>query len=236
MQRRTAAAITIGALLGGIVALAVLALAAGRVITGGVGLSDGGTAVFHVSEGAMDLLIVVAGALAGLLLGAVGYAVGKEAAPDSPRVSLGPLLILGGITGAVIGFGVARAALGLTADRFAEVATVSVYRAALVALASGAVTGGVIGGTVERLSRPEALSLGGEAWPRSPVEFARDALSAMGLPALGLVVAVAGVFGLSRVLLDASKELSLIIFGGVAAVVLFGAALIAARPPRRGGE
>ena len=234
MQRRTFAAIAIGALLGGIVALAVLALAAGRVVLTGVELGDGGGAVFRVSEGAMDLLIVVAGALAGALLGAVAYAVGKEASPDSPRVALTPLIVLGAVIGAVVGFGVARSALGLAADRFDEVATVTVFRAALVALVSGGVAGGIIGGTVERLSNPAALAFGGEAWPRSPVEFTRDALSAMGLPALGMVTAVAIVFGLSRILLDASKEVALIVFGGVAALVLFGAAFIASHPPRRG--
>ena len=234
MQRRTVAATLIGALLGGITALAVLAAAAGRVVLSGVTRSEAGTAVFEVSEGAMDLLIVVAGALAGALLGAVAYAVGKETSPDSPRVSLTPLLILGAFIGAVIGFGVARSALGITADRFGEVATVSVFRAALVALVSGGVAGAIIGGTVERLSRPEAFAFGGEAWPRSPIEFARDAFRAMGLPALGLVLAVGIVFGLSRVLLDASKEVGLIVFGGVAAVVLFGAAFIASHPPRRG--
>lgn len=234
MQRRTLAATAIGAVLGAIVAVSVPALAASRVIRTGAELTASGEAVFRVGEGAMDLLIVIAGALAGMLLGAIAYAVGKEASPDSPRVSLAPLLILGAVIGAVIGFGVARAALGLAADRGAEIATVSVFRAAMVALAAGGVTGAIIGLTVERLSRPEAFAFGGEAWPRSPVEFARDAMRAMGLPALGMVLAVAIVFGLSRVLLDASKEVGLVVFGGVAAIVLFGAAFIASHPPRRG--
>ncbi len=233
MQRRTASAIVIGAVIGGIAALAVIALVAGRVVQHGVTL-EGDAAIFRVSEGAMDLLVLVAGGLAGLLLGGIAYAVGKQANPDSPRVSLAPLLILGAIIGAAIGFGVARAALGIAADRNAEIATVSVFRASLVALLAGGVAGGIISGTVERLSRPEAFSFGGEAWPASPVEFAREALRAMGLPALGMVLAVGIVFGLSRVLLDATKEVALIVFGGVAAVVLFGAAFIASHPPRRG--
>ena len=234
MQRRTLSAISIGTIAGGIVALAVLAVAASRVVQNGVALSDTGGAVFRVSEGSMDLLIVAAGALVGTLLGGIAYAVGKQASPNSPRVSLAPLLILGGVIGAVVGFGVARAALGLAADRNAEIATVSVFRAALVAMAAGGVAGGIIGLTVERLSRPEAFGFGGEAWPTSPVEFVGDAMRAMGLPTLGIVLSVAIVFGLSRVLLDASKEVGLIVFGGVAAVVLFGAALIASHPPRRG--
>jgi hypothetical protein len=234
VQRRTVSAIAIGAVLGGVIALAVLALSASRVIESGVDLTAGGQPVFQVGEGAMDLLIAIAGALSGALLGAIAYAIGNESAPDSPRVSLAPLLILGAVIGAVIGFGVARAALGIAADRNAEIATVTVFRAAMVALAAGAVSGGVIGITVERLSRPEAFSFGGEAWPTSPLDFSREALRAMGLPVLGMVLTVAVVFGLSRVLLDASKEVGLIVFGGVAAVVLFGAAFMASHPPRRG--
>jgi hypothetical protein len=53
------------------------------------------------------------------------------------------------------------------------------------------------------------------------------------LPAVGLVVGAALVFGLSRVLLEADKTVALFVFGGVAAVVLFGTAFIAAHPPRR---
>jgi hypothetical protein len=232
VQRRTLAAAVVGALLGGVLSIAVLALAASRVIGGGVQTGGGGT-TFFVGEGAMDLLILIGGTLGGALLGAVGYAIARETAPDGPRVAPAPLLILGAVVGAVVGFAVARAGLGIAAQRTAEIVTIPVFRAAVVALIAGGTTGGLIGATVERLSRPEAFAFGGEAWPSSPVEFIRDAVRAVGLPTLGILVAVGVVFGLSRLLLDAPKEVGLIVFGGVAAVVLFGAAFIASHPPRR---
>ena len=192
--------------------------------------------MFVVGEGAMDLLIAVSGAIAGAVLGGVAYAVGKESAPDSPRISLVPLAVLGAAIGTVIGFAVARASLGIAAGREAELVTVSVFRAAMVALIAGGATGGVIGGTVERLSRPEAFAFGGQAWPVSPVAFFREATRAAGLPALAVLVAVGMVAGLAWVLLEASHGVGLIVFGGAAAVVLFGAAFIASHPPRGGGD
>jgi len=233
LPRRTVSATALGALGGGILSLTVLALAAPAVIATGV-TADGGGAAFVVGEGAVHLLILVAGTLAGSLLGAISYAVAKQASPAAPRVAPVPLLILGAFVGAVVGFAVARAALGLAADRSGGIITVTVFRAALVALVAGGATGSIIGGTVERLSRPEALGFGGEAWPAGPVQFARDASRAIGLPVLSLLVGVAVVVGLARVLLDAPKEVGLVVFGGVAAVVLLGAAFIASRPPRGG--
>jgi hypothetical protein len=239
LQRRTLAASAVGAVFGAVIALGVLAVAAARVIESGVELvapdSGGrGSATFLVGEGAMDLLIVVAGLVAGALLGGLGYAVAKQAAPDSPRVAPAPLVLVGAVTGAVIGFAVARSALGLAAVREAELVSVTVFRAAMVALIAGAATGGVIGGTVERLSRPSAFAFGGEAWPASPVAFAREALRAVGLPALAILLGIGVVSGLAWLLLQASQTVGLIVFGGLAALVLFGAAFIAAHPPQRG--
>lgn len=242
MQRRTLAAIVIGAALGAVLAIGVLAVVASRVIESGVELTvvdevtQRGRAVFRVGEGAMDLLVVVAGAVGGSLLGAIAYAIGREASPDSPRVSLAPLILVGGVIGAVVGFAVARAALGIAASREAEVVTVSVFRAAVVALVTGGAAGGIIGGTIERVSRPETLALGGEAWPSSPLAFAKDAARAMGLPALAILLGGAVIAVFARVLLDAPREAALILFGGVAALVLAAAAFIASHPPRAGGD
>jgi hypothetical protein len=195
-----------------------------------------GRASFTVGEGAMDLFITVVGALGGALLGAIAYAIGKEASPDSPRVSLTPLVLVGAVIGAVVGFGVARAALGIAASREVELVTVSVFRAAIVALVAGGATGGIIGGTIERVSRPETLALGGEAWPSSPLAFMRDAAQAMGLPALAILLGAGVIAGFARILLDAPHEVALILFGGAAAAVLAVAAFVASHPPRPRGN
>lgn len=189
---------------------------------------------FVVQQGAMHILIVVAGALGGALLGLIAYGIGKSAAPDGERLSAGPVTTISTITGLVVGFAAARAAIGLAADISGGIATISVFRAVIVAVVTGVIVGGVVGGTVERISRAEFLGLEGAAWPSSPIAFMRDAVTAMGLPTLAIVAGGAIVFLLSRVLLETDKEVALVFFGGVSAIVLFGAALVAANPPNKG--
>jgi len=234
VPRRTWFAMIIGAIVGSFIGIGVLALAASRVVDRGLGavLDASGrvTPVFEVSQGAMHLLVLVAGAIAGSVLGLIGYAVGREAAPDESRFSAGPLALIGGAVGAVIGFATTRAAVGAGGTIEAGIVTLSVFRAVLVAVIAGAVTGAMVGATVERVSRTEAIGIGGEAWPRSPGAFIRDAVTAMGLPALGIGIGAAVVYGLSRVLLEAGSTVGLIVFGGAAAAILAGAALIASTP------
>jgi len=236
VPRRTWFAIFIGSLVGAVLGIAVLALAASRVLDGGLAAvtdaSGRNTPVFAVSQGAMYLLVVVAGGVAGSVLGLIGYAVGREAAADEPRFSAGPLALIGAAVGAAIGFAATRAAVGAGGTIAGGVITLSVFRAGLVALIAGAITGAIVGGTVERISRTAALGIGGEAWPHSPAAFARAAAAAMGLPALGIALGAAIVFGLSRVLLEAETEVSLAIFGGAAALILAGAAVIAGNPKK----
>lgn len=240
MQRRTWSAIALGGTLGAILGLAVVALAAGRVIGSGVEsvvfdpITGATRATFLVGQAGMYTLILAASALGGAVIGAVGYTTGALAGPESERFSLGPLTIIGAFAGAAIGFATARTAIGVGGTITDGVVSLSVFRATMVALIAGGVTGVVVSGTVERVGRPEVLGFEGAAWPSNPVAFVRDAIAAMGLPALGIVIALVIVFVLSRVLLEATTTTSLIVFGGVAAAVLFGAALIAARPPKRG--
>lgn len=242
MHRRTWSAIALGGTLGAILGLAVVALAAARVIGSGVEAvvfdeATGATrATFLVGQAGMYLLIVVAGALGGALIAGLGYAVGVLAGEEGERFSLTPLTIIGAFAGAVIGFAAARTAIGVGGTITDGVVSLSVFRAAMVALIAGATTGIVVAGTVERVGRPEVLGFKGPAWPSNPLAFARDALAAMGLPALGLILGLGIVFALSQILLEANKTTSLVIFGGAAALVLVGAAAIAAMPPRRGGS
>jgi hypothetical protein len=234
VPRRTWFAIIIGSLVGAVLGIAVLALAAARVLEGGLDAvtdaSGHSTPVFQVTQGAMYLLVGVAGAVAGSILGLIGFAVGREAAPDEPRFSAAPLAIIGAGVGAAIGFAATRAGVGAGGDIAAGLVVLPVFRATIVALVAGGITGGIVGGTVERISRTEALGIGGDAWPRSPGAFLRDAAAAMGLPAIGIALGAVIVFGLSRVLLESETEVGLIVFGGVAALILLGAAVIAGNP------
>jgi hypothetical protein len=130
-------------------------------------------------------------------------------------------------------FAATRALVGLTADITGGIVTISVFRGAIVALTAGAATGLVLGGAVERLSSPAVYGFGGEAWPANPVAFLRDAAVAVGFPVLALAVGGLAVWGLSAVLLEASKEVAIVVFGAVAALVLAVAAFVASRPPAR---
>jgi len=240
LPRRTWSAIFLGGTLGAILGLAVLALAAGRVIGSGIDTvlvgGEPARATFVVSQAALYVLVIVASTIGGAVLAAVGFAAGKLASPESERFAFGPLVIIGALVGAIIGFAAARASVGVGGTISDGVVSLSVFRAAMVAIITGAVTGTVVGGTVERAGRPEVLGFSGAAWPTSPAAFARDAMAAMGLPALAMVIGLAIVFVLSRVLLEADKTTSLIVFGGVAAIVLAGAAAIAAIPPKNGRD
>lgn len=236
MHRRTWPAIFVGGTLGAILGLAVVALAAGRVVGSGIDsvLVDGepARATFLVNQASLYLLVVAASTIGGAIVAAAGFATGRLAVPESKRFALGPLTLIGALAGAVVGFAATRTAIGVGGTTIDGVVSLSVFRAAMVALIAGAVTGTVVGGTVERVGRPDVFGFEGTAWPANPAAFLRDAMAAMGLPALGLVMGLAVVFVLSRVLLEADKTTSLIVFGGAAAVVLFGAAAIAAMPSR----
>lgn len=237
MFRRTLVAALVGSLSGAVLGLLALALAASRVLESGldVPVRDDGviTASFAVTQAGMYVLVLVAGAIGGAILGMVGYAVTTQGDPASRRYGLGSVAAMGAAIGAPIGFAAARAAVGLAADITAKIVVLPVSRAAFVAAAAGAVTGLLIVVAVDRLSRPDALGMGGAAAPASIGHFIRDAVAAVGLPAAGLVAAAAMVFGLSRVLLEADKTVALVVFGGAAALVLAGTAFVAARPPRR---
>jgi len=237
MHRRTWSAILLGGTLGAILGIAVVALGAGRVIGSGIDtvLVEGepARATFLVNQAALYVLVIAASAIGGAVLAAVGFAAGRLAGPESDRFALVPLVVIGALIGTVIGFAAARTAIGVGGTISDGVISLSVFRAAMVALITGAVTGTVIGGTVERVGRPDVLGFAGTAWPSNPAAFLRDALAAMGLPTLGIVIGLAIVFVVSRVLLETDKTTALILFGAVAALILFGAAALAARPGRR---
>lgn len=237
MAHSTRIAIIIGALVGAALGLGAVAMAAGRVLDGGVELVTGSagraTPAFVVGQAGMYLLVTVGGALAGSVLGMVGYAVGREADPATTRFSLGPVTLAGAGIGAAVGFGAFRAMTGILGDVVEGVVTLTVFRSIVVALLVGLVTGAITAGGVERLSRPEAFGFSGEAWPANPAAFVRDAAAAVGLPILAVITGASMVYVFSQVLLNTETDVALVLFGGVAALILFGAAVVAALGARR---
>lgn len=237
MFRRTLAAATIGSALGAVLGILAAGLGTARVLDAGltVPVRDDGVIVasFAVGQAWLYLYTLVAGAVGGAILGMVGYAVGGHLDPGARRYRLGPIAVLGAAIGAPTAFAAARALAGLGADIVAGTVVVSTFRAGVVAAGAGAITGMLVVVAADRLSRPATIGLAGAAVPATPRQFVRDALAAVGLPAIGVGAAGLAVFGLSRVLLESDKTTALVVFSGVAAAVLFGTAFIASRPPRR---
>ncbi len=138
---------------------------------------------------------------------------------------------MGAVVGTTIGFASARLLLGIGARTELGTVSVSVFRAAIVALVAGLLTGAVVGGTVERLSRADALGFEGEAWPSSPMAFLKDAAAAVGIPVVGAIVAAVVVGGFGWLLLEVPHSTGIWLFGGFATVILIAATVIAANPP-----
>jgi hypothetical protein len=229
VRRSTRTAVVVGGAFGAFLGLGAVAMSAARVLHSGV---DAGP-TFVVGQAGKYLFVVVAGALGGAVLGLVGYVVGRETDPETPRFGAGAMAVVATGIGAVAAFATFRASAGLTADIVNGVVTLTVFRAIVIGLITGAVTGAMSAGMVERVSRPAAFGFAGDAWPSSPRAFVRDSIAAVGLPILGLVIGVSAVYLFSRVLLHADDHVAVTLFGGVAALILFGAAAVAATSGRR---
>ena len=99
MHRRTWSAIVLGGTLGAILGLAVVALAAGRVIGSGIEaivfdeVAGATRATFLVGQAGIYTLIVAAGAIGGVIIAAAGYGLGTLEGPETDRFALGPLAL-----------------------------------------------------------------------------------------------------------------------------------------------
>ena len=233
MNRRTLVAGALGLLVGAAMGLVAFAFAAARTIDHGLVLGQSG-ASFVVGRGSMTIFIMLAGAAVGAVLGTLGYGVGRLADPGERRYGIGIITALAAGTGALVAFGASRAAIGASATSILDsTVTITAFRAALVAVITGAVTGLLVATSMERMARPMLYGFGGEAWPASRGEFVRDAISAIGFPVVSVGVTAAIVIGFSQFLLGVSHTTALIGFSAAAGVILFGASVIAGREPRR---
>ncbi|MFQ5947784.1 MAG: hypothetical protein ACE5KX_02850 [Acidimicrobiia bacterium] len=240
MRRRTLVIAGLGAVMGAGLGLALLVLGTPRFIEHGVdgvlldARTSRGRAFFEVTEGAFNAFVVLASAVGGLVLAGLSYVVGREAGPEIPRFRALPLLVLGTAAGVVIGYAAARSGIGVGGTIEEGILTLSVFRAVVIAAIAGATVGTIVGATVEQLSRPEVLGLEGEAWPRSSLQFLREAAVAMLIPILTIAVMGGIIFGFSRILLAGSSAVAVATAAAVAALILGGATLVANLPaPRR---
>ena len=224
MINRSTVAIT-GALAGGLLALAFLALLLGR-FAAEPGLTEGGDALLSLRSGALYLASVVAALVGGVVISTVAY--GAAASDDEESMfQLAHIMPFGLVTSVAAGYSVLRAGLGVSADAAAGTTEVTAAALAFSALAAGVVAGGATAWVVSTLATKSFVGLEGEAAPASTAALMRAATQAVMGPMLAIVVIAALAIGLAQLLLAAEGTAAIAIFAVVGALVLFGAAAAA---------
>ena len=223
-----------GSVAGGVIAMVLIAIFAGRFAVNALDVLDG-RASFEASTGSVYLLVVVVGLIGGLAISAVTYAFAAESEPETQRFPIAWMLPIGAVVAALFAYAVLRFGVGMAGDISAGILTVSVMRMAIIALVMGVVAGGITGAVVDALARPSMIGFEGEAAPESPGAIAAEMLQAVGAPVIALIVGAAFAIALSQVLLAVEGIGATIIFSVVGALVLGGATLIALAPWNRDG-
>jgi len=191
------------------------------------------TIEFVASSGGLYLLVIAVGALIGMAVAGIAYAVGREANSEAPRYPLRAMLPLAAVVGGIAAYAVVRTGLGLLADITAGVVTITVGRMLLILVVAGAVTGALTSDAVDRLARPQLLGIEGVAVPESTGAMMREMVSAVGTPITAFLVAVIFAVALSQLLLGlahTSVNLAVAVFGIAGALILGIAVLLAYRP------
>lgn len=230
-----ARAVGYGELAGALMALAMVAILGSRAAMDGAIITPDERAEFVVSAGSLFLAVAIFGAIGGMLIAGTAYIFAHETEPDSPRFPLGYLLPVAAITGALFSYIPMRVGLGGWGDFIEGTITVSVYAMVIIVLIAGVVAGGITTAIVDALARPAFLRLEGEAWPTSGKEVGVHMLRAVGTPLVALLAGAVFAVGLAQLLLEVEGTGAVIVFSVVAALILGGAALIAARPWDRNG-
>jgi hypothetical protein len=236
MTKRRLVAVALGALTGGFLALGAMALVVGNVAidtVDAVVLSQATSRVrptFAASAGAVYTLVIVLGALAGIVIGLIAYLLAREIDPDRERFPLRYLLAVAAVTSAVVAYAGLRTGVGAVGSITAGVVTLSVFRATVVAVVTGAAAGAATAFTMHVLVEPSFLGLEGAAWPKTRREFLVASAKAVLAPIVAVAVAGGAAVGLAQIMLSLTTEGAVIFASAVAVVVLGGAALLAARP------
>lgn len=226
MNHRSTVVLT-GALAGGLIATALLALLAGRYAMDAVGLSSGGDAELVVTSGALYLATVVATLIGGLLVSAIAYGATSDGEQGATRFELAHVMPFGLVVAVAAGYSILRAGLGFTADAEAGMVTTTMAALALTALVAGIVAGALTAWVVSTLAAKSIVGLEGEAAPASTGAMMKAAMRAVTGPMLAIVVIAALAVSLAQLLLAAEGVAAIAIFSGAAALVLLGAAAAA---------
>lgn len=234
-MKRIAALASFGALIGAVAAAMLMAFAADLFIDSSVGAVVLNPATgrarpqFVATEGSTYLFLLFASALIGGALAHMTWLIGRQTEPDTPRFGL-PLTAASGIlTAPIVAYSMLRTGIGAGGVINQDVITLSVFRAVVVVLATGAVTGLVTVLVADRMSRVDVLGLGGAAWPRSGAVFTREAARAVGIPLAAILLVGAVVVGVSQIFLLGPGVGAVVAASVVAAGILAVAAFTAYR-------
>lgn len=226
MKHRSTVVLT-GALAGGLIAIAMLAVFVGRYAMDAVGLSSGGDAEIVVTDGALYLATVAVALIGGVLVSAIAYGASSDGDENVTRFELSHVMPFGLVAAVAAGYSILRAGLGFTADTDSGVVTVTGAALALTALVAGLIAGALTSWVVATLAAKSIVGLEGEAAPASTGAMMKAAMQAVMGPMLAIIVIAALAIALSQLLLAAEGVAAIAIFSGAAALVLLGAAAAA---------
>ena len=188
--------------------------------------------MFVANSISFNLLVLFLGAVGGLILTIALSAMARLLDPDESRFPPGYVLPVGVVLGAAMAL--ATVGLGVTLAGDVDVdgqLTVSVLSLVVIAGITGVVAGGATAPIVDALARPAAVGPRNEATPVSSKAFWSDAMGAVGVPLLAVVVGAFLAISLSQVLLNAeSTAVAVTVFAVVGAVILGLTTLLALRP------
>lgn len=219
--------VLIGALAGGLIAIALFALLASRYAIEAIGLNGGGDAELAVTSGALYLATVIAALIGGAIVSAIAYGASSDGDEGVTRFQLAHVMPFGLVAAVAAGYSILRAGLGFTADADAGTVTATLAALTLTALVAGLVAGALASWVVATLATKRIVGLEGEAAPTNTSAMMKAAMQAVTGPMLAIVVIAALAVALAQLLLATEGVAAIAIFGGAAALVLFGAAAAA---------
>lgn len=216
-----------GTLTGGLLAIVLLALLAGRNAMESVGLTDGGDAQLVVRSGALYLATVVAALVGGVVVSAIAY--GWSAGDDdkSTRFELAHVLPFGLVASVATSYSIFRAGLGAFGDIEAGEASITMAALAVTVFVAGLTAGAVTAWLVATLSTKSIVGLEGEGAPTSTAAMMKAAMQAVSGPMVAIIVIAVLAISMAQLLLAAEGVAAVTIFSVIGALVLFGAAAAA---------
>jgi hypothetical protein len=222
-------AIVAGALAGAVFALGITAWVSGRFALGSVALVEE-VPTFTISTGAAYTAVIVFAALASLLVASVTYAQRRTVEPEAARFPIRYIMPMAAGAAVVIAYAIFRIGIELAGDVAGGFIAIGVAEMTLIVLLAGLIAGGMTTAVVDTLARPAFISVEPDDIPQSGGEMVGEMMRAVGTPILGIVGAALFAIVLSQLLLAIEGAAAVGVFAVVAALILGGAALVAARP------